>query len=115
MGLLDNVVGIVKEHPVETAIGAGVAVVGAGVAISALSGKKNKKRSRRTHTKRGWKQDRKRFNKSQKWEVAYRKRKRKHKKFSRRGKIHYAKRTGQPYIIKANGQAKFIKGKRRNK
>lgn len=30
-----------------------------------------------------------------------------------RGKIYYAKKTGQPYIILANGRAKFIKGKRR--
>jgi hypothetical protein len=31
---------------------------------------------------------------------------------SRRG-VHYARKTGQPYIILADGRARFIKGKRR--
>lgn len=115
--LKDGIVGFVKENPVGTAVGVGAAVVGTGLVIGAISRSSSKKKSRRSHTKRGWKLDRKKFNKSQKWEVAYRRRKRKHKKGSkrshRRGKIYYAKKTGQPYILKANGQAKFIKGRRK--
>jgi antitoxin (DNA-binding transcriptional repressor) of toxin-antitoxin stability system len=115
--LKDGIVGFVQKNPVGTAIGAGAAVIGTGAVIAAVAGHSSKKKNRRSHTRRGWKLDRKKFNKSQKWEVAYRRRKRKHKKGSkrsnRRGKIHYAKKTGQPYIIKANGQAKFIKGRRK--
>lgn len=78
------------------------------------SSSSKKGRGRIKHTKRGWKQDRARFNKRQSWEVAYRKRKRKLSKTRKsRGKIHYARKTGQPYIILASGKAKFIKGKRR--
>lgn len=124
MGLIDNVTGIVKDNPLATAVGAGVVGVGAGVAIGAAIGARNKKKTRKSsikrkrikHTKRGWAQDRRRFNKRQKWEVAYRKRKKKHGKSrskQRRGKVYYARKTGQPYIILSSGKAKFIKGKRR--
>lgn len=120
--LIEDAIGLAKEHPVATAIGGGVAALGSGVAIASVIGSKTKKKTRKsstkrrriTHTKRGWKQDRKRRSK-QKWEVAYQKRKRKKKSkpSKRRGRIHYAKKTGQPYIILASGKAKFIKGKRR--
>lgn len=128
MAIMDNAVGIstavidyVGDHPVGSAIGAGAAVVGGGLAIAALSGGKSKKRNKRarskrrkiTHTKRGWKQDRKRRSK-QKWELAYQRRKRKKgSKKSRRG-VHYTK-NGQPYILLSSGKAKFIKGKRRKR
>jgi len=121
----------VSEHPVGTALGAG-GVVATGAGLVALGSskskaktkrkakKKNRKTGRRIkHTKRGWVQDRKRRSK-QKWEVAYQKRKRRklHSKRhshhnKRRGKIYYARKTGQPYIILASGKAKFIRGKRR--
>lgn len=122
MGLLDDAKGLITANPIATAVGAGVIGAGTGVAIGALIGSKTKRKARKssskrrriTHTRRGWKQDRKRFNKRQKWEVAYRKRKKHGKKSSkRRGKIYYARKTGQPYIILASGKAKFIKGKRR--
>lgn len=87
------------------------AIVGGSAVALATSGNKTgtsrKRNSRIKHTKRGWKQDRKRFNKSQKWEVAYRKRKAK-KGRSRSGKIKYTKK-GQPYIILKSGKARFIK------
>jgi len=111
----DAATDFVTTNAVPIAVGAGVVALGAGIAIAATSGSKGK---RRTHTKRGWKMDRKRFNRSQKWEVAYRKRKRKAKRKTKRtrttGKIKYTK-NGQPYKILANGRARFIKGKRRAK
>lgn len=119
--LIEDAVGLAKANPVTTAVGAGVVAIGAGVAAGALIGSKTKRKTRKsrrsrkriTHTRRGWKQDRKRKSK-QKWEVAYRKRKKmKRSKSKRRGKIYYARKTGQPYIILASGKAKFIKGKRR--
>jgi len=106
---------------VGAAAGAGV-IAGAGIGIlaaSAVGGSSRsksrasrKKGARIKHTKRGWKQDRARKSK-QKWEVSYRRRKAKMKRKGRRGKVYYAKKTGQPYILLANGKAKFIKGKRR--
>ena len=123
MGLLDNATGILKDNAIATAVGAGIVGAGVGVAVGAAIGARTKKKTRKSstkrgrikHTKRGWAQDRRRFNKRQKWEVAYRRRK-KHKKgpkSHRRGKIYYAKKTGQPYILLSSGKAKFIKGKRR--
>jgi len=122
MGLLDNATGMAKENLGLVALGAGVAGVGAGIGVASLIGGKTKKKTRKsrnrrkiTHTSRGWKQDRKRKSK-QKWEVAYRRHKKKHKKGSKRmGKVYYARKTGQPYIILSSGKAKFIKGKRRYK
>lgn len=120
--LIDEGLAFVGENPVGTAVGAAVggAVVGGiatGLIVSASKKKRvskartSRKRGRRIkHTKRGWKQDRKRRSK-QKWEVAYQRRKKSGSK--RRGKVYYAKKTGQPYIILASGKAKFIKGKRR--
>lgn len=119
MGLdtLQNGISNISGRTVVTGaiIGGATAAAVGGVALgAALAKKRNKtskrKRSKIKHTRRGWKLDRKRFNKSQKWEVNYRKRKRKHS-----SRIHYARKTGQPYIILRNGRAKFIKGKRRYK
>ena len=118
MGLIDSVIGFVEERPVETAIGAGVVGLGVGVGVASLLGGKTKRKTRKsrkkiTHTKRGWKQDRKRRSK-QPWEVAYQRRKRKNKRGkskSRRG-IHYTKK-GQPYKILASGKARFIKKTKR--
>lgn len=129
-GLIENglakLTTMVQTNPVGTAIGAAGAGVAVGLGTAAVVGaiksrstKRNKSRSSRKrgrrikHTKRGWKQDRKRFNKRQKWEVAYRKRKKKMK--SRGKKVYYARKTGQPYIYLANGKTKFIKGKRRKR
>jgi len=116
--LKDAATDFISTNAIPIAVGTGAAIVGGGILAATLSGSKSK---RRTHTKRGWKMDRKRFNKSQKWEVAYRKRKRartrrkSRKNNSRRsGKIKYTKK-GQPYIILKNGRARFIKGKRRKK
>jgi len=106
----------VAEHPLGTAIGAGI--VGAGVVggVIAISGKKTKGKTRKsrkkiTHTKRGWKQDRKRRSK-QSWEVAYQKRKRKKHSSKKRKGVHYTKK-GQPYIIMSSGKARFIKKTKR--
>ena len=118
MSLLDNALGIAKENVGLTALGAGLVGVGAGVGIAALVGGKTKKKARKsrskrgriTHTKRGWKQDRKRKSK-QKWEVAYQKHKKKHHSKKRKG-VHYTKK-GQPYIIMSSGKARFIKKTKR--
>lgn len=118
----DGITDFIADHPVGTALGATGAAAGAVLGTAAVvglvkSGKSKRRktrgsRKRITHTKRGWKQDRKRKSK-QKWEVAYRKRKKKHSSSKRRGRVYYARKTGQPYILLANGKAKFIKGKRR--
>lgn len=116
VGAYDEVSGIIGGNPAAAIGGAvvGSAVIGAVIGGAVASKKKASKARRKTgkrikHTSRGWKQDRKRFNKSQKWEVAYRKKK--HKSRSRKG-IHYTK-NGQPYILLKNGKARFIKGRRR--
>jgi hypothetical protein len=107
----------IKENAV--AIGVGTAGVAVGGALLLASGKKNKSKSK---SKRGRSRDRKYISK-EKWERAYTKKhgkgKRKyyHSKKSRRklrkGKVYYARKTGQPYIILSSGKAKFIKGKRK--
>jgi len=116
---LDDVTGFITQNAVPLAIGTGVAVVGGGVALAAVSGSKRKKKNRK-----GIKRDRM-FKSKQKHEQRY-KRKRKYKIYGkrgvinpkkkksgkRRGKTYYTKR-GQPYILKANGQAKFIKGRKK--
>jgi len=124
---ISGVTSLIEESPLAAAAGAAGIGAAVGLGVGAVIGqtlggksKGNKTRSSRKgnsrikHTSRGWKQDRKRRSK-QKWEVAYQKRKRKkgRKSKGRRGKIYYAKKTGQPYILKANGQAKFIKGRRK--
>jgi hypothetical protein len=126
---LTNVKNLIGENTA-AAVGIGVgsaAIIGAGVG-AVVASKVRKKRSKKSsskssrkkhsrikHTRRGWKQDRKRRSK-QKWEVAYQKRKKKKKGSSRRsGKVYYARKTGQPYILLRSGKAKFIKGKRRKK
>lgn len=117
MGMLDlaeDVVGLVTQNAVPLGVGAvGGAVVGSVATASLMSngsGSSSRRRKRRiTHTRRGWRQDRKRRSK-QKWEVAYQRRKRRahtHKRRSRRG-LHYTKK-GQPYIILASGKARFVK------
>lgn len=122
-GIGEDVETFVTEKPLATAaIGAGIVAAGAGVALVAASGKKNKKKT----TKRGRKRDRI-FKSKQKHERRY-KRKKKYKVYGkkgyikpkksnskRRGKVYYAKKTGQPYILLSSGKAKFIKGKRRKK
>lgn len=119
MGLTDGIAGIIENNPIASTVGAAAIGIGVGVGASAIVGSISSKKTRtsarrkhKKHTKRGWKQDRARFNKSQKWEVAYRKHKRKHHKKSHKSKskkgIHYTKK-GQPYKIMANGRARFIK------
>jgi len=127
MGLLDGVSNFVEANPLATAAGAVGLGVAAGLGTAAIIGSTNKGKSKRTktrnsrkrgrrikHTKRGWKQDRKRRSK-QKWEVYYQKHKKKKRKTrsSSSRRVHYAKKTGQPYVLLASGKAKFIKGKRR--
>jgi len=86
----------------------GAAILGAGALAKSNGsfGAKRRKKTRITHTKRGWKQDRARRSK-QKWEIAYQRRKHK----SKRKGVHYTK-NGQPYIILSSGKAKFIKKRR---
>jgi len=124
MGLLESVKGLINENPLIAIGGATAAGIGIGLGASAIAksignngtkGTSRKTRRRIKHTKRGWKQDRKRRSK-QKWEVAYQKRKRRlhrrHLKSRSRKGIHYTKK-GQPYKILSNGKARFIKKKRR--
>jgi len=124
---LTNVKNLIGENPA-AAIGVGVgsaALIGAGVGAVVASkvrkrrskkarSKSSRKKGRRIkHTRRGWAQDRKRRSK-EKWEIAYQKRKKKKKGSSKRsGRVYYARKTGQPYILLKSGKAKFIKGKRR--
>ena len=115
--LIDGMVSTIQGNPITStagALGAGVALgVGGSAIVGAIKSRTNKRSksrssrkrgSRITHTRRGLKQDRRRRSK-QKWEVAYRKRKR---------GVRYTK-NGQPYIILASGKARFIKGKRRKR
>lgn len=118
MVTVDEIKNGIQSNAGAIAIGAGVGIVGAGILGAAIIGSKSKKKAR---SSRGRKRDRKMFNKSQKWEIAYRNRKRKLKRKSKRnskrksrGKVKYTK-NGQPYIILSSGKARFIKGKRRAK
>lgn len=119
-GGISNVVGFVKENPIGTSIGVGA--VGAGLVVGglALAGRK-----RKAKTRKGRSRDRK-FISKERHEKAYQRRRRKLRKKTygkyykrkgrkRSGRVYYARKTGQPYILLASGKAKFIKGKRRNK
>jgi hypothetical protein len=125
--VLGKVEGLISDNTA-TALGAvavgsviGGAVIGSVISSKNKTSASSKKKSRKSrgkiiHTKRGWKQDRKRRSK-QKWEVAYQKRKRRKKYHSHIGRhskkgIHYTK-NGQPYKIMANGRARFIKKTKR--
>ena len=119
-GIIDSGKGLLG-NPLATAVGGAIiggAVVGTFIGGSSLlssssSKRHTSKRKKITHTKRGWKQDRKRHSK-QKWEVAYRKRKaKKSKHHTRRGVKHT--KNGQPYIILASGKARFIKKKNKRR
>lgn len=98
------------------AVAAAAGILGTGILTAAILGGRKKRSSR------GRKRDRK-FISKQSWERRYvkkhgsRGRKKYHsrkKSKSRHGrKVFYARKTGQPYIRLANGQARFIKGKRR--
>lgn len=114
-GIIGTVSDTVGNKPLTALGGAalGGAIVGATVTGIVAAKKKSSRSIKKTgkkikHTKRGWKQDRKRFNKRQKWEVAYRRKKLKKSKSKSRKGIHYTK-NGQPYKILANGRARFIK------
>lgn len=119
--LIDNGIGLVKANPVTSALVGAAVVGGAAVGTAAVIGSAKKRKAK---SRRGRSRDR-RFKSKQKHEQRY-KRKRKYKKYGkkgyinpkkktskRRGKIYYARKTGQPYILLASGKAKFIKGKRR--
>jgi len=114
--LQNDVTAFIKENPLAVGIGAGAVALGAGAVVAGviLSNKKTKSGRKIKHTKRGWKQDRKRRSK-QKWEVAYQKRKKrkssKKKSRSKKG-LHYTKK-GQPYRILADGRARFVKKTKR--
>lgn len=122
-----TILNAITENPVKSAIIGGTALAGTAgiVAVGATVARKKKK----AKTKRGRSRDRK-FISREKHERAYqRRRKRKGKKTTgkyyktknkkttkKRGrKVYYAKKTGQPYILLRNGQARFIKGKRRKR
>lgn len=127
--LKDGVTGLVTAHPVATALGgAGLAtgaILGTAAVVGAVKRRKTKRSKTRSSRSRSGRAKDRRFRSKQKHERKY-KRKRKYKIYGRkgwispkrksskrRGKIHYARKTGQPYIILSNGRAKFIKGKRR--
>lgn len=119
----------IRLHPVTSGvtIGGGL-LAGAGLiatqvikkkskAVSGAPRKRAKSVSKRKkyhgHTLRGWKQDR-RLRSKEKHELAYQRRKKLKGSGSRKkmGKIYYTKK-GQPYKIKADGRALFIKKTKR--
>jgi hypothetical protein len=112
----------IQEHPIGVAVGTAGAVAGGVVLASALTGKskKVKRRKSRNSRKRNHRVKHRRHQKLHQHyglkEVPIRK---KHKKVKhskhhyRKGKVYYARKTGQPYIILSSGKAKFIKGKRK--
>jgi hypothetical protein len=123
----DDITGFITDHPIESAIGAGVIGAGVGAATVAIIGKATSRKtskSRKKSSKRGRSRDRM-FKSKQKWERKY-KRKRKYKVYGHKGYInpkakhkrsssrkskrgiHYTK-NGQPYKILASGKARFIK------
>ena len=123
MGLIDEISGLVKEHPVASAAGVAGIAIGAGLGTAAIIGavkhRKSKRSKARNSRKRSGRSRDRRYISKQKHEKAYQKRRKKlgkrtygkHYKHSRRG-VHYTKK-GQPYIILASGKARFIKKKRR--
>jgi len=120
--LITNAVGLAKENPLVTAAGVGVVTAGAVLGTAAIVGSKRSK-ARNSRKRSGRARDR-RYISKQKHERAYQRRRKKQgkktygKKYKsrngrRKGKIYYARKTGQPYILLSSGKAKFIKGKRR--
>lgn len=123
MALTDDITEFATNNPLISAIGAGVIGAGVGAAVATAIGAASKGKTRKSRSKSGRSRDA-RFKSKQKHERRY-KRKRKYKIYGKKGWIkphkrsksrrgvHYARKTGQPYIILSNGRAKFIKGKRR--
>jgi hypothetical protein len=117
-----SILSVAKANPIATAVvGSAVvggAVLGSAALIGAARGRKSRSRSGRARDRL--------YKSKQKHEQRY-KRKRKYKVYGKKGyihpkrknkrygKIYYARKTGQPYIILRNGRAKFIKGKRRSR
>jgi hypothetical protein len=121
---LTNVKNLIGENQAAAiGIAAGsAAVLGLGTAALLSAGSKKRK----AKSKRGRKRDRI-FKSKQKHEQKYKRKKKykiygkkgfinpKSKSKKRSGKVYYARKTGQPYILLKSGKAKFIKGKRRKK
>ena len=102
---LNNILSVAKANPVATAIGvagAGVVLgVGTAAVVGAIKQRKTKRRKTRNSRKRT------RSSKRRKKSYKYARTAGKRKDTSRR-RIRMTK-TGQPYIILANGRARFIK------
>jgi len=91
----------VANNPIATAVGGSAAVLGGGLAIASLV--KRKKRKKKTKHKYSRKKSR-----------STRKRSRRTPRTAGKGKDRSSKRIrytkkGQPYIIKSDGRARFIK------
>ncbi len=114
-GVTDDILGFVRENPIGSAVGAGVIATGVIGSAIAISGAKSSRRNKRASTKKGRSRDRK-FKSKQKHEQRY-KRKGKYKVYqSKKAKLRHKKgilytKNKQPYIILANGRARFIKKK----
>lgn len=127
----DGLITTAKANPLTTTLGAaGVGVVvglGTAAVVGAVKSRKTKRSKTRNSRKRSGRARDMRYKSKQKHEQKYKRKRRykiygkkgwinpKRKHSKRRGKVYYAKKTGQPYIILSSGKAKFIKGKRRKK
>lgn len=93
--LIEDAIGLVKENPVASAVGATGIAVGTGLGVAAIVKSTKRRKSKRTKNR----DSRKRSNRN--------KRKKRNSRRSTR-KIHYTKK-GQPFVYLRNGKARFIK------
>lgn len=95
----------VKENPITTAVGAAGAGVVLGLGAAALVGAVKRRKTKRRKSRNSRKRNR--SSKRRKKRYKYARTAGKRKDTSRR-RIRMTK-TGQPYVILANGRARFIK------
>lgn len=102
---INNLISVAKENPVATAVGAAGAGVVLGVGTAAVVGavKQRKAKRRKSRNSRKRNSSSKRRKKRYKYARTAGKR-----KDTSRKRIRMTK-TGQPYVILANGRARFIK------
>lgn len=101
---VNNVLSVAQEKPVSTAVGAAGAGIVLGVGAAALVGAVKRRKSKRRKARSSRKRSR---SSKRRKKYKYARTAGKRKDTSRR-RIRMTK-TGQPYVILANGRARFIK------
>jgi len=100
----------IRKHPVTSAVTVGGGAL-AGVAVTQIVRKRAKKstKAKKSTAKKSTSKKRKTVKKKTKKKKSYYKGRTSTRTNTKRNKVYYTKKNKQPYIILANGRAKFIK------